>query len=337
MRTTSTVARWTWGREHEGSSGVQACLHELFTAYAVLSKHRLMVGTPRVSVSVHEAGKKNSYLFQETFELHAALPSSNAAKELAERITARMRSGEIGSVYADARSAGEVVIGGDAHEEADLFRLGASTLLDYVGVELVTKSDAWLPYDLKGRPQPELHALNGPRLSSALRDLSEALDSETDPDDPTYFAKPNETGAENLFDADGTALDVWGSFEVPSRYEKFTHTPGFGGIGYRRTAEGDVWCVPVRGDQGILGHLWASDEENAASFEPLDVADDLAYQAGLVWLDRLRAAHDRGLSPSAALSEMSTLADTEGAGHADPTAQPRTVPLSTLRSLNAGQ
>jgi hypothetical protein len=69
VRITSTVARWTWGREHEVSSGVQACLHELFTAYAVLSKYRLMVGTLRVSVSVHEAGKKNSYLFQGTFEL----------------------------------------------------------------------------------------------------------------------------------------------------------------------------------------------------------------------------------------------------------------------------
>jgi hypothetical protein len=122
---------------------------------------------------------------------------------------------------------GEVMIGGGTKEEADLFRLGASTLLDYISVELVTRTDVWLPCDLKGRPQPEVYVANGPRLSAALRDLSEALDSETDPDDPTYFATPNETGAENFFDENGNALDVWVSFEVPYRYEVFTRTPGF--------------------------------------------------------------------------------------------------------------
>ncbi|MFD3619298.1 hypothetical protein ACFWWT_29440 [Streptomyces sp. NPDC058676] len=280
---------------------------------------------------------KNTYLFQGGFEPEATSPPADAAAELAERIEASMRPGEIGSVYAGASSGGEVVIGNDTHEEADLFRLGASTLFDYISVDLVTHTDVWLPYDLKGWPQPEVCASNGPRLSAALRDLSEALDSETDPDDPTYFAKPNETGAANFFDENANALDVWGSFEVPYRHGMFTQTPGFGRIGYRRTVEGDVRYVPVKDDRGdVLGYLWVSDSEPAASFEPQDVGDDTVYQAGLIWLQRLRSAYDRGLSPAAALVELSAMPDEKGAGHVDPTSEPRTAALTALRDREAG-
>ncbi|MEV6963445.1 hypothetical protein AB0M97_30705 [Streptomyces sp. NPDC051207] len=337
MRATSTVARWTWGREHEGGSGLQICLHELFTAYAVLSEHRLMVGAPRVSVSVHEAGKKNTYLFRDTFEWEEGPSSADVAKNLADAITATMRAGEMGSVYAKAWSAGQIVVGGEAREEPDLFRLGAAALVGYISVDLVTTSDVWLPYDLKGRPQPDMYALNGPRLSAALHDLSEALDAETDPDDPTWFARPNETGAENYFDPDGTARDVWGSFEIPYRYGKFEQTPGFGRVGYQRTVDGEVTAVPVRGERGLLGHLWASDEDDGAGFEPHDIEDDAVYRAGPAWLDRLRAAHDRGLRPSAALAELSAMEDTEGTGRVDPTVPPRTLPLSELRASRSAR
>ncbi|AXE86051.1 hypothetical protein C1703_13645 [Streptomyces sp. Go-475] len=170
-----------------------------------------------------------------------------------------------------------------------LFRLGASSFADFVTVDLVTHTDVWLPYDLKGRH------------------------------------------AENYFNADGSASDVWSSFEVPARYDIFMHAPGFGRIGYRRTAEGEVRYVPVHGSQGeLLGYLWASDAENAASFEPLDVGDNASYHAGLAWLERLRSAHDRGLSPSAALAELSATSDTS-AGRVDPTREPRTAALAVLR------
>ncbi|MFD8980792.1 hypothetical protein [Streptomyces sp. NPDC059564] len=39
-------------------------------------------------------------------------------------------------------------------------------------------------------------------------------------------------------------------------------------------------------------------------YEPRDAADLDAYRAGLVWLDRLQEAYDRGLSPTAALVEL---------------------------------
>ncbi|MFJ9961777.1 hypothetical protein [Streptomyces avermitilis] len=331
MIATTPVARWTWGRDHPEQDNVVACLHELLVAYEVLNAHELMIGTPEVSVAVHEAGKPNSYLFQGTVELDATAPPGEVARQMAARIAAAAHPGEVGSVYADAKSDGIVMRAGEAIREEGLFRLGASALLDYVSVELVTYSDVWMPYDLEGRAQPSVFAENGSRLSAALRDLSEALDTETDPDDPTYFGKPSETGVENYFEEDGSASDVWSRFEIPYRYQEFTHAPGFGRIGYKRTATGEVQYMPVHAEQTLLGHIWASDVENAASFEPVDVGDEEAYKAGLLWLERLRAAHDRGLAPSAALDELSRLPDENGTGKVDTTTEQRRASLADLR------
>jgi hypothetical protein len=230
----------------------------------------------------------------------------------------------IGAVYAYAKSADAITKGDDSLLGVGLLQLGASAFVDYVSTDLVTFSDVWMPYDLKGRAQPAVHAANAPHMAAALRDLSEALDSETDPDDPTWFGKPTETGIDSYFDNDGTAADVWSRFEIPYRYDEFTHAPGFGRIGYGRSADGEVQYVPVHGKHGVLGYLWASDTENAASFEPRDVGDEESYAVGRQWLDRLRSAHDRGLSPSQALAELAGLTASN---------RPGTLDLASLRDI----
>ncbi|MGW1188978.1 hypothetical protein [Streptomyces sp. NPDC002559] len=309
MIASTPIARWTWGCDGQAGDKIVACLDALLTAYNVLAGHRLVVGDTNAFVSVHEAGKSNSYLFRGEFVLGATSPPADIAQRLAAQVGAALRPGRIGGVSAHVESGGLIVRGGDDVREGRLFLLGASALLDHVSVSLVTFSDAWMPYDLKGRAQPAVHAANAPRLTTALRELSEALGSETDPGDPTYFGEPTETGIDNCFDRDGVASDVWGSFEIPYRYSEFTHAPGFGRIGYARSADGEVQYVPVHGEHGLLGYLWASDAENAASFEPRDVGDEESCRAGLLWLDRLRSAHDRGLSPSRALAELADLTD----------------------------
>lgn len=82
--------------------------------------------------------------------------------------------------------------------------------------------------------------------------------------------------------------------------------------------------MPVLGERGLLGYLWASDAENAASFEPRDV--DETYRVGLRALDRLRAAHDEGLTPSDALRQLSGFPEAGGA-------TPRRTRLDALRVL----
>lgn len=334
MIASTPVARWTWGRDHRPGEEVVACLGELLTAQAALRKHGFVVGASGARVSVSEAGTPNSLLFEGELTPGAALPPAYAARLLAERVDAGRRPGEIGSVDALAVCSGSVVDDADGRETRQdmLFLLGASAFADFVGIELLTYTDVWLPYDLKGRPQPQVFEVNGPRLSAVLNELSKGLESETDPDDPTCFAKPTPTGAENHFDADGVASDVWGSFEVLTRYDVFRHAPGFGRVGYQRSAEGEVQYVSVGSRRGeVLGYLWASDSERAASFEPRDAGDDVTYRAGLVWLERLRAAHDRGLSPSAALAELSALPYDDPAGQVAPGSEPRTDVLTALR------
>ncbi|MEV7995093.1 hypothetical protein AB0O67_25260 [Streptomyces sp. NPDC086077] len=336
------VARWAWGRDDETADALVCCLRDLMAAYGVLAAHRFAVGAPAVQVSVSEAGKPNSVLFKGELAVAAASSGSTRSAEavasLVDQVRTGLRAGEIGSVDAHVECSGLVAVGSDEEFLHNaLFMLGASSFADFVTVDLVTGSDVWLPFDLKGRSQPEVYEANAPRLAALLRDLSKVLESETDADDPTYFAKPTETGAENFFDTPGSASDVWGSFEVPTRYDVFTHAPGFGRIGYRRTAEGDVRYVPVLSEQGIIGHLWASDTENAASFEPRDVGDDAIYCAGLVWLERLRSAHDRGLSPSAASAELTAMPDEGGAGRAESDAQPQIIDLGALRGLAADE
>ncbi|MEU5091015.1 hypothetical protein [Streptomyces sp. NPDC021356] len=337
MIASTPVARWIWGRDDETADPLVCCLHDLLKTYGILVAQSFATGMPMVRVVVSEAGKSNSYLLQSDLAVDFSAP--DAVKLLTDQVRAALRPGEIGSVDGSIECSGSVVTSADGAvvRQEKLFRLSASSFADFVSVDLVTHSDVWLPYDLKGRSQSEIYELNGHRLSTLLRTISEVLDTETDPDDPTYFAKPTETGAENYFDPDGKASDVWRSFEVPTRYDVFTHAPGFGRIGYRRTAEGEVQCVPVHGGQGeLFGHLWVSVSEKAASFEPCDVGDDATYRAGLVWLERLRSAHDRGLSPSEALVELTSLPDENGSGRASDS-EPRTMSLAALREGLAGR
>ncbi|MFC9943138.1 hypothetical protein [Streptomyces pratensis] len=320
----STVARWTWGRFGQDSEPIAACLQTLLVAVFSVEKSGRLVSGPHASVSVHEAGRSNSFLLRGNLKIDSGLPSSATARHLTTQVMAALRPGEVGSVYASLNLAGAVIDGGRDTYEEQLFRVGATASLRYVGADLVTPSDAWMPYALKGRAQPAAYSMNAPRLSAALRDLDVVLDSETDPDDPTSFAKPTATGVVNYFEHDGTASDAWSRFEIPYRYSAFTHAPGFGLIGYRRTAVGEVQYVPVHGKHGVAGFLWSCNAENAASFEPVDVGKDEVYKIGLLRLDRLRAACGRGLSPSRALAELVGTAEFARAG---------VLELSALRGL----
>ncbi|GAA4586850.1 hypothetical protein GCM10023194_34170 [Planotetraspora phitsanulokensis] len=302
MIASTPVARWTWGRDDDSADALVRCLRDLLAAYSVLAAHRLVIGEPKVLLTVAESGTSNSHLFRG--ELAAAgTQGLGEADRLAREVATGLRPGEIGAVDASADCAGMLVGETEEVPQAGLFRLGASAFAGFAGTELVTFSDAWMLYDLKGRPQPALHVANAPRLSAALRELSEVLGSETDPEDSTYFGKPTETGVDNFFDDDGTASDVWTGFEIPYRNRVFHHTPGFA-AGYRRSADGEVQYVPVHGEHGVLG-----------------------YRAGLLWLERLSSAHEDGLAPSRALAELAGLSAEE---------RPGTLHLTSLRELASG-
>ncbi|MEU3723012.1 hypothetical protein [Streptomyces sp. NPDC031705] len=261
-----------------------------------------------MSVEIPEMGHR-TILLRADFPVGSLIAPSGEGELAAEALVAEVREripcGEIGGVEMHASCDGIVETSpGTSEVVAGLFAVTVEVSEGYFNVDLTTFSDAWMPYDLRGRAQEAVFARNGPRLASALAQIAEALGLETDPDDATWFGIPTESGVENHFeDDDGSPSDVWGRFEIPYRNGIFSQTPKFT-PGYARQASGPVLYVPVTGPQEVLGYLWASDAEGAASFEPRDAADLDAYRAGLVWLDRLQEAYDRGLSPGAALLEL---------------------------------
>ncbi|MFF5707223.1 hypothetical protein ACFY7H_32750 [Streptomyces sp. NPDC012794] len=307
MIASTTVARWTWGDFDEGTDSVREAVRQFFVALRILNRHRL--GTPHgglLSVQVWEMGCRST-LLRADFPIDPYLTGTATEPQFAETLVERIKQdiapGEMSGVDLYATCDGYVETEAGPTPVEGLFALSAHMDNVYSLVDLTTFSDAWMPFDLRGRPQQAVFAANGPRLAAVLAEIAEALGLETDPDDSTWFGIPTESGVENHFHDDGSPSDAWGSFEIPYRNAIFGHTPRFT-AGYGRQASGSVRYVPVAGSTEVLGYLWASDAEGAASFEPRDAADLDAYRAGLVWLKRLQAAYDRGLSPSAALAEL---------------------------------
>lgn len=234
MIASTPVARWTWGRDTETADSVLSCLTDLVAAYSILADHRLAVGGATVHLSVPEWGSPQNYLFEGDLKLPVGRDAGKSVGLLAREVREALRPGRPGSVDAQVICSG--MRDGEASGlEEGMFLLGASAFDGFVTVELITYSDIWMSHDLRGNAQPALREANAPRLEAALRGFAEVLDSETDPEDSTYFGKATETGVENFFGSDGRAADVWSSYEIPYQKRAFRHTTAFDAA-YKRSA-----------------------------------------------------------------------------------------------------
>ncbi|MDH6227254.1 hypothetical protein [Streptomyces sp. MJP52] len=332
MIPSSGVARWTWSRWDRSADEITLCLRGLLSAHHVLTEHRFSVGGPAARLTVTENGNPTHRLFDRDITLRMADLSSDRLARVVEEIRSVAAPGEVGSADARMDCTAVLLTEEGEREQERAFLLSSASFAGFAGVDLETYTDVWMRYDVKGRPQPAVHSANAPRLTAVLSRLADALGTGTEPEDPTCFGTPTPTGVDNRYEADGSPSDVWGRFEIPSRKAVFEFLPPFHQGHFGRTADGTVQYVPVRGSDGLLlGHLWASDPDGAASFAPRDAAGEDGHRAGLVWLDRLRATRERGLSPSQALAELSSCPGDPVAGQADPRSRPRTMPLRDLR------
>ncbi|MGW7091485.1 hypothetical protein [Streptomyces sp. NPDC054874] len=294
MIASTPIAQWNWGDRGYDTDLIHEAVHRFSAALEVLDRHRL--GTPhdsQVSVKIPEPGHRR-YLTQQECPVTSGL--LDTIKEIA-------RMGNIGGVEMLTSCDGVLETEDGPVATEGLFNLSVDASESYCTVALATFSDAWMQYDLKGEENDSLFRLNGPRLTELLKDLSVALGTGADPDDPTRLGIATEEGVDNHFDDDGFAPNVWIRFEIPQRNSVFSHTPPFQST-YKREARGQVSYLPVHGENEILGYLWASEAEGAASFEPRDDADLAGYHAGLAWLEKLHEAFERGLTPSAALESF---------------------------------
>ncbi|WP_143663794.1 hypothetical protein [Streptomyces sp. rh34] len=305
MIASTPIAQWNWGDRGHDTDLIHEAVRRFSATLEVLDRHRL--GTPhrgQVSVKIPEPGHR-SFLTQQEYPVTSALLDS--IKESA-------RTGDVGTVEMFTSCDGVLETEDGPVTTEGLFTVSVDVSESYFTVTLATFSDAWMQYDLKGKENDSLFRLNRPRLEELLKDISVALKTEVDPDDPSRLGIATDEGVENHFEDDGSASNVWIRFEIPQRNSTFSHTPPFQST-YKREATGRVSYLPVHGENKLLGYLWASDAEGAASFEPCDDADLAGYHAGLAWLEKLHEAFERGLTPSAALESFRDSPTDRTAGH----------------------
>jgi hypothetical protein len=303
--TTTPIAGWTWQREAQLEDKISDCIGESLRAYQLLAARRLVLDSPDVVLTVRRWGAGNVYLFRGRLPM----PSGDravGAQRLASEVRSHLALGRMGAVDAHIACAGEWLVGGERVRESHMFNVGCNATSTSLVLRLATFSDAWMTHDLKGREQSEIFRLNSPRLAATLQEISEFMDEETVPGDDTIFGMPTETGVSAYVQSDGTAPDVWWR-EVQHRKEPFTTHPFSGKPAFHRVADGPVQYLTVTGRGGhTLGYLWASDAEEAASFEPSEDVLDEAVAVGFHWLEKLDEAKARGLPPSAALALLAS-------------------------------
>lgn len=74
---------------------------------------------------------------------------------------------------------------------------------------------------------------------------------------------------------------------------------------YHHTTGKPVRYLTVANDRsGVIGYLWANDEDGAAGWEPRPAAGGDAFNGARPWLARLRDARSRELPPTEALREI---------------------------------
>ncbi|AYF76341.1 hypothetical protein D7D52_23755 [Nocardia yunnanensis] len=213
MIASTPVANWVWGRGHEQTDTIELCLRDVLFAYEALAMHRLAIGVPVIRMQIPEAGNPQNLLLDTEFAGIEGETAGAATDRLARLARESRTTGEAGLVRSTIDCAGEIGVKPSVIVQPDLFWLSTAAFEDYVTTSLVTHSDAWMEYDLRGQPQPAVFATNQPRLAAALADVSKALAAETDPGDVTDFGQPTETGVDNFFEPDGTPSNVWHRYE----------------------------------------------------------------------------------------------------------------------------
>lgn len=87
-------------------------------------------------------------------------------------------------------------INADGEKKREERLVDVSILLspDDISVALGVRHDIWMWFDFSGKPHPKVYNNNKTRLSEALKEIEEALGTDTIPGDSTYFAEPEKYG-----------------------------------------------------------------------------------------------------------------------------------------------
>ncbi|MEY2497293.1 MAG: hypothetical protein QOD12_849 [Verrucomicrobiota bacterium] len=136
-----------------------------------------------------------------------SLSSSDSFQEVFSSSRFIVEKEEVYPVLIDISGSGVLVTEqGDTMVE-DLAWIRATTL-DILTITVATQCDAWLPFTLKGEPQPDIYRLNADRLATALQAIQRQTGLKLEEGATSTHAIMKGFRLENLRYADGSIADA---------------------------------------------------------------------------------------------------------------------------------
>ncbi|MBL1095180.1 hypothetical protein [Streptomyces coffeae] len=191
MRAPRECGSWLWDLEEFAPPGLESALTTAARMAEVLAAHDLL--TPQrleYRWYVLDSGGINI-----TTNLALTVPLSDAA--LPERVRGSRPVGFPDADVDDLHVVGPgrwVDAQGTPHTEPRLLDLSVSPAPVGLSAELAVHHDIWGWFDFAGRPHPDVHQRNAPRLTAAIEDLNALLGVSGEPGEPTYFGSATELG-----------------------------------------------------------------------------------------------------------------------------------------------
>ncbi|MEU1518553.1 hypothetical protein ABZ490_41510 [Streptomyces sp. NPDC005811] len=209
LRAPRERASWFWDLYEFGAPGLESALALAARTSEVLALHALLVPV-RLEYVWNVAGAGTTGITT-TLEL-AAWPLGDPG--LPEQVRGSRPAAHPTADIADfsVLGTGTWIDGEDRpRNEYRLVELSFSTAPTGLSVELAVHHDIWGRYEFSGRPHPEIHRRNAPRLAVALRDLTALFGMPPEPGERTYFGMATVEGlAEPEADANGRGPDLTG-------------------------------------------------------------------------------------------------------------------------------
>ncbi|WP_208899615.1 hypothetical protein [Streptomyces incarnatus] len=318
ITTIEPVGSWSWETKvaSPGSGLFVRCVRQALDVWAALRSFGLAEAGAQADITVGAATGSAAVLRVDRVPVES--PEAGAESVLLDALS-ELGGQNVGCVTIDLSLPGSPLRSGVPHSVQQLFVVsidiwpsGATT------TTLHTFSDAWLSHDLRGHRQPDVQKENAPRLKAALAAITELIGAPVQPWDPGSHGAPTEYGFEDFPDDDPDLLDSWYMFEVPRRTERLQEKIPQDAPRYEAETSAPVDFVDVSINGRVIGYLWASENGDAAGYEPRTPAGHIAVDAAADWLAYLSQARGRGLSSLEALHEAMYWEGTERSGTVAP-------------------
>jgi hypothetical protein len=186
-------ASWSWELELDDDLYLDRVVETAILISEILQEHKLM---DLDQIDVHWLRKGHGFIGMRSVISNSGGDKADAA-ELVNRILASRPVR-----YTDTEPKKLVLSGpgcwvdteGEEHRGHGLIEVTLFVTPEDIDVSLGVRHDIWSWYDFSGNAHPEIYRRNAPRLSAVLKEIEERLGTETIPDEPTYFATPEQYG-----------------------------------------------------------------------------------------------------------------------------------------------